>query len=255
MGFWGKIVGGAAGFALGGPLGALLGGLAGHAVDKLREDVGDEAEGTVDGALPLDDSARQIAFTIAVVVLGAKLAKADGAVSRVEVDAFKRVFRVQPEQVGRVARVFDRAKADAGGFEPYARQVARLYRANPRVLQDLLNGLFHIAKADGHVNPRELEYLRQVGEIFGFGREEFETLRAPHMADGPAEDDAYRILGVDPGVSDEELKRAWRRLIRENHPDALAAQGLPPELLEVAGRRLAAINDAYRQARKLRGRR
>ena len=134
MSVWGKILGGAAGFALGGPIGALLGGLAGHAVDKMRAG----AEG--------GDGTKQIAFTIGVVVLGAKMAKADGVVTPDEIVAFRQVFRVPPEEMKNVGRVFDRARQDAEGFEPYARQIAGLFKGNPAVLEDLLDGLFHIAK-------------------------------------------------------------------------------------------------------------
>ena len=156
MSIWGKVVGGAAGFALGGPLGALLGGLAGHAVDKMRESTaGGEA----------DDATKNIAFTIGVIVLGAKMAKADGVVTRDEVGAFKEVFHVPPDELKNVGRVFDQARKDVRGFEPYARQIGRMFRHNPAVLEELVEGLFHIARADGKVTEDELDYLHRVVEI------------------------------------------------------------------------------------------
>src|SRR5690242_5849153 len=165
MNIWGKLLGGAAGFAIGGPIGALLGAVAGHAVDRLS----DQAPGD-DARTGLDERAatRQIAFTIGIIVLGAKMAKADGVVSRAEIAAFKQVFTVPPEQEANVGRIFDQARRDAFGFEPYAHQIARLFTRKSQVLEELLDGLFHIAKADGKVDEGEIAYLRRVAEIFGF---------------------------------------------------------------------------------------
>ncbi len=165
MSIWGKIIGGVAGFALGGPLGALLGAIAGHAADRRIE----QAEPPTEDDHTLDDrsATRQIAFTIAVVVLGAKMAKSDGVVSRAEVAAFKEVFQVPPHELKNVARLFDQAKDDPAGFEPYAKQIARMFRKDHPVLEELLDGLFHIAKADGSVHEAEIVFLRSVAGIFG----------------------------------------------------------------------------------------
>ncbi len=231
MSIWGKILGGAAGFALGGPIGAMMGALAGHAVDKMRRG----------RAGP--DATKQIAFTIAVIVLGAKMAKADGVVTHDEVTAFREIFHVPPHEMKNVGRVFDMARQEAGGFEPYAHQVARMFRDNPAVLEDLLDGLFHIAKADNVFHPAEREYLRQVAAIFGFDEAEFARIRESHL--GPDAADPYTILGVPHDVSDADLKAAYYKLVREHHPDTLIAQGLPEEFVEVANDKLKAINDAY----------
>ena len=149
MSIWGKIIGGAAGFALGGPLGALLGTVAGHAVDKIR-------------AGPATDDQRRMAFSVAVIVLAAKMAKADGVVTRDEIDTFKRIFHVSPHEAANVGRLFNQAKRDVAGYQPYARQVAGLFADSPWVLEELLDGLFLIAKADGVVHPAELDFLRNV---------------------------------------------------------------------------------------------
>jgi len=255
MTIWGKILGSAAGFALGGPLGAILGAAAGHAIDSLR-DTHNAIESERNGSTALEDdderaATKQIAFTIAVIVLGAKMAKADGSVSRIEVDAFKQVFQVPPHEHKNVGRLFDRARRDSEGFEPYARQIARMFRRRSKVLEELLDGLFHIAKADGVVQPGELDYLRRVARIFGFDDHDFERIRASHL--GPDEGDPYVILGVNRDMSDSEIKSAWRRLIRENHPDKLIAKGLPAEFVEIATDKLAIINAAYDRIAKERG--
>jgi len=243
MAIWGKILGAAAGLAVGGPLGALVGGIAGHAYDRLRADR-DETDGE-------PSLARQTAFAIAVIVLSAKMAKADGTVTRDEVEAFKRLFHVPPDEIKNVGRVFDQARKDSHGFEPYARQVGRMFRDNPAVLEELLGGLFHIARADGVAHPAELDYLRGVSDIFGFDAATFERVKAAHL--GAGRDDPYAALGLNHYASDEEVRGAWRKLVREHHPDVLVAQGMPSDFVRVATEKVAAINAAYDQIRKQRG--
>ena len=242
-GIWGKLIGGAAGFALGGPLGALLGAVAGHAVDRMRK-AGDVGEGEL-------DQSKQTAFTIAVIALSAKMAKADGRVTREEIDAFKQIFRVPPEELRNVGRVFNLARKDSRGFEPYAKQVARMFAGNPAVLEELLDALFHIAKADRVMHPAEIEFLASVADIFGFDRATFDRIRASHLDAGDA--DPYAILGVSHKAADDEVRAAWRKLIRENHPDTLIAQGMPQDFVDIATGKMASINAAYDRIRKQRG--
>ncbi|HYE49217.1 MAG TPA: TerB family tellurite resistance protein [Azospirillaceae bacterium] len=248
MSIWGKILGGAAGFAVGGPLGALVGAVAGHAVDELRSA---EAPKGADGT---PDNTRTIAFTIGVIALGAKMAKADGVVHRTEVDAFKRVFHIPPDEVKNVGRVFDIAKKDSAGFEPYARQLAGLFKDRPTVLEDLLGGLFHIARADGTLHEAELRYLAEVAKLFGFSTQDYERIRRIHG--GPEAgvpdplDDPYAVLGVEASADMDAIKAAYRRLIRENHPDRVIAQGLPKEFVDIANDKMAAINAAYDRIEK-----
>ena len=246
MSIWGKILGGAAGFALGGPLGALLGATAGHfAYDKGRKMRARSPRGAA------HEGARHVAFTVAVIALSAKLAKADGRVTRSEVNAFKQVFRVPQDQADNVAKFFDQARRHAHGFEPYARQVSVIFRGTPEVLEELLACLLHIAKADGLVSDEELTYLRAVAEIFGFSRPEFERIRAELIGSDAA--DPYQILGVDPSASDADVKAAHRRHVREYHPDRLIAKGMPADFVAVANQKMASINAAYDSIRSHRG--
>lgn len=244
MSVWGKILGGAAGLALGGPLGALLGGLAGHAVDKMRESTREEAG-------EADDATKNIAFTIGVIVLGAKMAKADGVVTPDEIGAFKQVFRVPPDEMKNVGRLFNQARKDARGFEPYARQLGRMFRHNPAVLEELLDGLFHIARADGRVTEEELDYLAKLAAIFGLDPASWERIRAANLEVGDA--DPYGVLGVRRDANDAEIKTAYRKLVVENHPDKLVAQGMPQEFVDLANERLATINAAYDRIKQERG--
>ena len=253
MSIWGKIIGGAAGFALGGPLGSLLGVLAGHAADRYVDSETPQIAGPGAGSGGDDDRAatRQVAFTIAVIALGAKMAKADGQVDRSEVAAFKEVFQVPQSETANVARVFDLAKRDARGFEPYAQQIARMFRKNHPVLEELLEGLFHIARADGKIHDAEIAYLAEVARLFGFSEADFARIREANI--GPDKADPYTILGVTRAMSNDEIRAAWRKLVRDNHPDRLIAQGLPEEFVMLANQKVATINAAYDKVAKERG--
>ncbi len=197
---------------------------------------------------PVDDAE----FAMALIGLGAKMAKADGEVTRDEVRAFAQVFRAPPDFETNLRRAFDLAKETTLGFEGYARRLARRFRAHPAVLEDVLDALFHIAKADGVVTPDEGRYLERVAELFGFSEREFRRIRNGHL--GRPADDPYLILGVDPDVSDEGLKRAYRRIAGQNHPDRLIARGAPAELQRIAVDKMAAINAAYEQVQAERAR-
>jgi DnaJ like chaperone protein len=161
------------------------------------------------------------------------------------------VFRIPPEEAKNVARVFDLAKRDARGFEPYAQQVARLFRDNPAVLEELLHCLFLIARADGHYHAAEKAYLESVARIFGFDDATFRRIEAENF--GPDKADPYVILGVAHDAEPDAIKAAYRKLIRENHPDKLIAAGMPEEFVAAANDRMAAINDAYDRVGRERG--
>ena len=139
--------------------------------------------------------------------------------------------------------MFDLARKHAHGYEPYARQVAGLFADNPAVLEELLDCLFRIARADGRVTEDELTYLRDVAELFGLSATEFNRIRAENVGSDKA--DPYQILGVAHDASNEAVRSAYRRLVRENHPDKLIAEGMPEEFISVANDKLAAINVAY----------
>ena len=239
MSIWGKVIGGGVGFALGGPLGALLGAFAGHAMDKART------------AAP-SASDRQVVFTLAVIVLAAKMAKADGRVTPDEVKAFKQVFHIPPGEMKNVGRLFDEAREDAEGFEPYAQQIAAMFAHDPAVLEELLSSLFHIAKADGTVDAAELKFLGNVAGIFGFDDRGFERIWAAEL--GPDEADPYQILGLTRDASDDEIRKAYHRLTRDYHPDTLIAKGLPQEFIDLANDKMATINAAHDRIQKSRGR-
>ncbi len=194
---------------------------------------------------------RSVAFTIAVVALGAKMAKADGLVTRDEVAAFREVFYIPKEDEANTARLFNLARQDVAGFEDYATRIARMFESTDGTLGDLMEGLFYIAVADGNYHPQEDDYLSRVARIFGLSDREFRGLRTRFVAD--AEPDPYDVLGVDPDMEIEEIRLAWRTLVRESHPDRMMARGVPEEAVKLAEKRLIAINRAWEEINEGRG--
>ncbi|WP_343312353.1 DnaJ family molecular chaperone [Brucella sp. BE17] len=192
------------------------------------------------------DTRRRVAFSIAMIALSAKMAKADGVVTQAEIRAFQDIFAVPKEESAHVARLYDLAKKDVAGFETYARQLAGLCQADQpdcHLLEDILDGLFHIAKADGYVHEKEMAFLNAVAGIFGFDEQAFERIAVRHVEGG--DNDPYAILGLERGVNFDEARRRYRSLVKKHHPDRLVAEGLPLEFIAIANARLAAINAAW----------
>lgn len=186
---------------------------------------------------------RSVAFTIAVIALGAKMAKADGQVTKNEVAAFREVFTIPPEEEAHAARIFNLARQDVAGFEDYARRIAKMFEEADGTLCDLIEGLFYIAVADGAYHPQEDDFLSRVAQIFGLDDRSFKALRTRFVPD--AEPDPWDVLGVDPSASIEDVRKAWRQLVRESHPDKMIARGVPEEAIKIAEKRLIAINRAW----------
>jgi DnaJ like chaperone protein len=191
---------------------------------------------------------KSLGFTIGMIALGAKMAKADGIVTGEEVKAFKQVFHVPQSELAAVARVFNLAKRDVAGYDTYARQIARLFHAKASTLENVMDGLFHIAKADGTLHPAELIYLENVAQLFGFGAHDFARIKARHASSGAG--DPYLILGVERAAGLAAIKVRYRKLVRDNHPDKQIAAGVPEEMVVLATDRLARINAAYEQILK-----
>lgn len=185
---------------------------------------------------------KSIAFTIGMIALGAKMAKADGVVTEDEIRAFKQVFNVPDAELAGVARVFNLAKQDVAGFDSYARQIARLFKGKSPVLEDVLDGLFHIAKADHAVHPGEYRFLESVAAIFGFSDADFARIKSRHVV---GFDDPFRVLGLDRSATADAVKQRYRGLVREHHPDKHIAAGVPAEMIVLTTSRLQKINEAY----------
>ena len=232
MSIWGKIIVGATGFAFGGPIGALLGGVAGHALDKIK----------TKKKLPEETALKQIGFTIGVIVLSAKMAKADGKVTEDEIRAFKEKINIPDNEIKNVAKLWDQAKKTTDGFQIYARQIANLLEKNSSVLEELLKLLIIIALADGKITIPEIKYLKEVGNIFGFSEKDFERI---YSSKSGVSSDPYQILGVSRDASINEIKQKWKQLAINHHPDRLISQGIPEDLIHKSTSRLKEINNAW----------
>ncbi|MBC7131891.1 MAG: molecular chaperone DjiA [Roseovarius sp.] len=193
---------------------------------------------------------RSIAFTIAVIALSAKMAKADGLVTRDEVTAFREVFNIPPGEEANAARVFNLARQDVAGFEDYAGRIARMFEAAPETLRDLMEGLFHIAMADGVYHSAEDAFLERVATIFGLSEAQFRALRARFVPD--AAPDPWSVLGVTAEMPLDEIRAVWRQMVRDCHPDRMQARGVPEEAVRLAEKRLKDINRAWDQIRAAR---
>lgn len=192
------------------------------------------------------ETRQRVAFSIAMIALSAKMAKADGVVEPVEVEAFQEIFDIPEENAEQVSMLFNLAKQDTAGFESYASQLANLCSSSQTdcpVLRDIIDGLFHIAKADDLMHSAELEFLRRVSEIFKITEPEFERIVSRHVDRGKA--DPYRVLGIAPQINYADARKHYLALVREHHPDALEARGLPLEFVRISSERLAAINEAW----------
>lgn len=208
------------------------------------QDVGGSVSGYFARETPPE---RSVAFTIGMIALGAKMAKADGVVTRDEVKAFGEVFQVPEKDRAAVERVFNLAKQDIAGFESYAQQVAGLFVPGSQMLENVLDGLFHISKADGAVHEDELAFLERVAELFGFDTSAFARVRARHVL---LANDPYEVLGITRGISLDDAKKAHRKLVRALHPDKHIADGMPEELVMITTERLARINEAFDRIKK-----
>jgi len=235
MSIWDKLA--AAEVLIGGSIGGLLGGrTASGAIDRDREQDGPE---------------NQVAFTVGVIALGAKMARADGVVTRDEIFAFKEAFKVSDAEMKHAARVFNLAKRDVAGYETYAEELVIVFKGNRKLLEDVLEGLFHIAKADEALHPEEEQFLGQVAKRFGFTDAEFGQVKARHLI--AAKRNPYDVLGVKPSIGDEELTSHYRRLLADNHPNKLIARGVPEEFVTIATEKIVTFNEAYGAIAKERG--
>ncbi len=185
----------------------------------------------------------EAAFSIALIALSAKMAKADGVVTDDEIVAFGDFFQFPESEADKVRMIFHLAQQDVAGFEEYLRKVARIFDDAPAVLEDVLDCLFYVAAADGVAHPRELELLEEAAKIFATPADAWRRLKAAHL--GLGDDDPWLILGLEPGAGQTEIKGAYRALVRDHHPDALIARGVPADLVRIAEGRMAAINTAY----------
>ena len=242
MSIWGKLLGGAAGFAIGGPLGAIFGVMAGNAFDKKQQRSFNYSQ--------VSQDQKQQIFTLSFIVLSAKLAKSDGQVTNDEVYAFKEKFNVPKSELAKVGKIFNEAKKDVYGYKQIADQVGLLFSDNKLLLEEMLNNLFYIAASDGQISTNEVDLLKSISQSFSFNDETFQRIFEINLSN--VSSDPFKILSVQRDDSDSKIRLKWIKLSKEHHPDNLIAKGMPKEFIEQSNKELAAINIAYDKIKEIR---
>ena len=245
MSIWGRLIGGAAGFALGGPIGAILGVMAGGAFDRRSKSKSSFNFNRI------DNNQKQQIFTISFIILSAKLAKSDGQVTDDEIRAFKEKFKVPKSELNKVSKIFNEAKKDSYGYKEIANQVGNLFSDNKILLEELLNNLFFIAASDGNISVNEVDLLKSISKSFKFSEKDFQRIFQSNLNN--KDSDPYKVLGVNRSSTDAEIRKKWIKLNKEHHPDNLTAKGMPKEFIKQSNKELAAINIAYDKIKEVRG--
>ena len=238
MSIWGSLIGGMIGLSLGGPFGMLLGSLLGGKISRARS-----------GARMGSFAQPQQVFALSLIVLSAKLSKADGQVSREELIAVKDKLKIPDNELDQVGKIFNKAKEESQGYEPYAQQIAQIYRGNLNVLEEVINVLFYIAEADGNVSTSELEMIESISEIFGLSNVQFESIKESRKLSEKS--NPYIILESNPNDDIQSIRKKYIKLSKEHHPDLLISKGVPKEVIEESKKKMRAINSAWDQVQKL----
>ena len=238
MSIWGSLIGGFVGFSFAGPIGALIGSMVGGRISSARR-----------SSFQRSFAPPQQVFAIALIILTAKLAKADGSVSKEELIAIKDKLKIPEHEIDQVGKIFNKAKEDSLGYEPYAQQIAQIYRNNPAVLDEVINTLFYIAEADSNVSDSEIAMIRDIAKIFGLSESQFEGIKESRKSSDKL--NPYVVLGCDPNDDFLVIRKKYLILSKEHHPDVLMNKGVPQEVIAESKRKMRAINSAFDQIEKM----
>ena len=238
MSIWGSLIGGFIGFSFAGPIGALIGSVVGGKISSTRR-----------SSFQHSFAPPQQVFAIALIILTAKLAKADGQVSKEELIAVKNKLKIPDHEFGQVGKIFNKAKEDSLGYEPYAQQIAQIYRNNPAVLDEVINILFYIAESDGKVSDSEITVIRNIAGIFGISQNQFESIRESRKDSDKL--NPYIVLGCSSNDDFVTIRKKYLKLSKEHHPDVLINKGVPPEIIEESKKKMRSINFAFDQIEKM----
>ena len=239
MSIWGSLIGGMVGLSLGGPFGMLLGSIIGGKISRTRS-----------GARNFGAFAQpQQVFALSLIVLSAKLSKADGQVSKEELIAVKDKLKIPENEINNVGKIFNKAKEESSGYEPYAQQIAQIYKNNLNVLEEVINILFYIAEADGNISQSELNMIQHIAQIFSLSQSQFNSIRESRK--GSDKLNPYIVLESKPEENLQTIRKKYLKLSKEHHPDILISKGVPKEVIEVSKKKMRAINSAWDQIQKL----
>ena len=238
MSIWGSLIGGFVGFSFAGPIGALIGSMVGGRISSARR-----------SSFQRSFAPPQQVFAIALIILTAKLAKADGSVSKEELIAIKDKLKIPEHEIDQVGKIFNKAKEDSLGYEPYAKQIAQIYKSTPAVLDEVINILFYIAEADSNVSDSEIAMIRDIAKIFGLSESQFEGIKESRKSSDKL--NPYVVLGCDPNDDFSVIRKKYLILSKEHHPDILVSKGVPQEVIEESKKKMRAINSAFDQIEKM----
>ena len=239
MAIWGSLIGGMIGFSIGGPFGMLLGSLIGGKISRAKA----RSSGFGSFAQP------QQVFALSLIVLSAKLSKADGQVSREELIAVKEKLKIPESELDQVGKIFNKAKEEKTGYEPYAKQIAQIYSGNINVLEEVINILFYIAEADGNVSDSEMRMIENIARIFGLNEVQINGIKESRKSSDKL--NPYIVLESKPDDSVEVIRKRYLKLSKEHHPDLLVSKGVPKEVIDESKAKMRAINSAWDQIQKL----
>lgn len=238
MSIWGSLIGGFIGFSFAGPIGALIGSIIGGKISSAQR-----------SGFRKRFAPPQQMFAISLIILTAKLAKADGHVSKEELMAVKNKLKIPKHEIEQVGKIFNKAKQDSLGYEPYAQQIAQIYKNNPAVLDEVINILFYIAEADGRISNSEHTMIRNIAKIFNLNDSQFEGIRESRK--GSDKLNPYVVLGCSPNDDFITIRKKYLKLSKEHHPDVLVSQGVPEEVILESKNKMRAINSAFDKIKKL----
>ncbi len=238
MSIWGSLIGGMIGFSLGGPFGMLLGSLLGGKISRARAGSGFSAA-----------AYGQKMFALSLIVLSAKLSKADGRVSREELIAVKDKLKIPENELDQVGKIFNKAKEESTGYEQYAQQIAQFYKGNINVLEEVINILFYIAESDGEVSQTESEMIENIAKIFGLNEKQFLGIKESRKSSGKL--NPYIVLESTPDDNLEAIRKKYIKLSKEHHPDLLISKGVPKEVINASKEKMRSINSAWDTIQKL----
>jgi len=238
MAIWGSLIGGMIGLSLGGPFGMLLGSLIGGKISRSKSRAGFGSF-----AQP------QQIFALSLIVLSAKLSKADGQVSKEELIAVKDKLKIPENEIDQVGKIFNKAKGESAGYEPYAQQIAQIYKGNINVLEEVINILFYIAESDGNVSESEVKMIEHIAQIFGLTEIQFNSIKESRKTSDKI--NPYIVLESNPDDAIETIRKRYLKLSKEHHPDLLMSKGVPQEVIDESKAKMRAINSAWDQIQKL----
>lgn len=257
MSWLGKMIGGTIGFALGGPIGAVAGAAFGHTfVDKKEDDYLSSRIGggpTAQQTLSSNEQAQLVFFTAAFSML-AKISKADGRVTDMEITAVENFMRrdLHLDTAGQqtAINIFRQAIDSPEPFDAFAQQFYSVFNVQPNILEFMLDILFRVSAADGDISGEEETLLLSAARIFRFSNSDYERIKSRYVS---VSNKYYAVLKCDHNASDDEIKKQYRKLVTEYHPDKIEAKGLPEEFIKLANEKFKEIQEAYDEIKKERG--